>query len=189
MNLNKRERLLGILVASALLLLLLDSYVLTPYFDGLDALAQQIETLQKDYNRKKLLSERVDLLESRYKEAMDGGLGNLSQAQESAVLHALRAWASESRVSISIIRPERVKDKDLFELLPISFSAEGRLQNMSAFLNKTQQSVLPLRIDTILIGSKQGGTDELRCNIELSVLCKKTSESKSKMKQEPADAK
>ena len=94
----------------------------------------------------------------------------LAQA-ESQVLHALRDWSQDSRLTLSSVKPGKVVERG--ELLEMSFQAAGTgsMSAVSRFLWRIETARLPIRIHQLQLGARKEGSDDLSLQLSLSSLC------------------
>ena len=170
MVISKRERYIVVATLAAAVLLLLDWLVYTP----LMARWADIDS-RTDARRVELIDANKLIKESREKSrqwsAMSGKrLPRDASEAESQILSSVRDWASDSRLSLSAVKPERnEKEKDFYKIT-FRATASGSMSQVSRFLYQVQTSSVPARITDVTITSRKEGTDELTLNLGIATI-------------------
>ncbi len=106
MAFSNRERWVGIGAAAAIALFGLDRLVLSPYSARMEELAAARDKASGQLSDAALVFSNQRRAAKIWKALQEGGLEvNASQA-ESQALHALLAWADESGVTLTALKPE-----------------------------------------------------------------------------------
>jgi len=171
MILSGREKLIALAALVTVAVLLLDWYVLTPVLDRHAELVAERQALTAELAEAQSLFRRQRLLSRKWRQMLDSGMTTGLAGAESQVLHALRDWSQESRLTLSSVKPGKVVERgDLFEM---SFQAAGTgsMNAVARFLWHIETASLPIRIQQLQLGARREGTDDLSLQLSLSVLC------------------
>ena len=151
-------------------LLALDKVVYTPLMTRWT----EIESKTTD-SSKELIAANKLIKESRQKNrdwaAMIGNrLPRDASTAESQILSSVRDWASESRLGLSSVKPERTeKEKDFYKIT-FRATANGNMSQVSRFLYHVQTSTVPARITDMTVTTRKEGTDELTLNVGIATI-------------------
>ena len=172
MVLSKRERYIALTTALVLAMLLLDRVVLTPLHKRRVVLEEQTQTALSRMEYAGALMDRRKQLAPRWREMVEGGLKSSSAEAESQVLHAVRDWSQEARLSLSSLRPERTERKEEgLEEITFRASGTGSMSAVAGFLWRLESSALPVRVSELQLGTRKEGTDDLSLQLRISALC------------------
>jgi len=171
MVLNKREKYLGIGVATAVALLLLDSLVVSPWLASWDAAqdADAAATLAIQNGRDMI--ERQQHLTATWQQILQRGLPASDSAAESQTLHAVADWSQAAGVALISLKSERTTQEPPFQVIGVGVSASGTMSAVTKFIWALETSPIPLRINELKLNSRKDGTDDLLLTISLSTLC------------------
>lgn len=170
MILSKRERYIVIGTVAAIGLLVLDHFVITPYFDARDTVQQQTDQVRKDMDDATALFSKKEKLTKVWGEIQDGGLKSDSSDAESQAWHAVLDWMQQAGVELVALKPGRQTAKGKFLVSDFHASGTGSMAAVSRLLWAIETSSIPLRITDIQITSRKEGTDDLNLQLGLSTL-------------------
>jgi Tfp pilus assembly protein PilO len=169
--LSKRERSIAILAGAVVLLLGLDTYVLSPLLASRDQLALQRETLRRELNEARHVMIRSRAANHRWKELRAAGLVADPSTTESGLLNAMRGWSQEAGLPLSSIRPDRVSASQGLNELTFQATANGSMQAIADFLYHVETAGgLPVRVHELQIASRAEGSDDLTLQLRISTL-------------------
>ncbi len=170
MKLSKRETQLALVSAAAVVLLVLDHYLIRPILESGAALeAQQAQIVQKLEDAGRLF-ERRRLIAHRWEELSAAGLTSDPAEAESRVLHAMRDWAEQARLALSSLKPDRSQQGGTMREITVLASGTGSMEAVAQFLWRVETSALPLRIRELQLGARKEGADELSLQLKASTL-------------------
>ena len=171
MVLSKRERYIVAATLIVLAILALDRFVLTPAQARKAAMEAQTQQALTEIERARVLFARRKKLAPTWRGLLDAGLKSGPAEAESRVLHAVRDWSQEARLSLSSLRPERMADKG--ELREISFRASGTgpMSAVAGFLWRLENASFPIRVTELQLGTRKEGADDLSLQLRISALC------------------
>ncbi|HEX8520736.1 MAG TPA: GspMb/PilO family protein [Tepidisphaeraceae bacterium] len=170
MVLSKRERYIGIITGSALLILGLDHFVFTPLIAQKDALDAKIVDARDEQDRASKLFKRRREASAIWNTMVNGGLQRDASAAEVQVQHSLNDWAAESRMSLSQLKTERTEKEKDFYRITMRAVGTGGMSEISRFLWRIQTATVPVRVTDLQITSRKDGTDELTVSIGVSTI-------------------
>lgn len=170
MILSRREQYVALAAAITVAILLLDWYVLTPILDRREQLQTERQKLVAELNEAQALFRRQRLLGRKWRAMLDAGMPTGLAQAESQVLHALRDWSQESRLTLSSMKPGKVVESG--ELVELSFQASGTgsMSAVAKFLWHIETASLPLRVQQLQLGARKEGADDLSLQLTLSSL-------------------
>ena len=171
MVLSKRERYITVATLSVVAILIMDRLVLTPVQERKAAMEEETRQAVVDLERTRVLFDRKKKLAPKWQAMLDAGLKSTPAEAESQVLHAIRNWSQEAGLSLSSLRPERIKKKDKLQEMTFMASGTGRMSSVAGFLWRLESSSIPIRITEVQLGSRKEGTDDLSLQLRISALC------------------
>lgn len=170
MVLSKRERYIVFAAAATLGLLALDRIIYTPLMERWSDIDKRTATA-----RKELIDANKLIKESRQKSRAWADLGgkrlpgNASEA-ESQILGSVRDWASESRLSLSSLKPERNEKERDFYRITFRATGSGTMSQVSRFLYLLETASVPARLTDVTLTSRKEGTDDLTINLGVATI-------------------
>ncbi len=170
MVLSKRERVIAIVAVAAVAVLVLDHYAITPLMDSSERLDNERTAAAQKLSEANVLLNRQAGLQRKWKEMLAGGLTDSPGDAEPQVLHTLQDLASQARLNISSLRPERSNQGDVVREITVQTSGTGSMAAVSNFLYRVESAQIPLRITALQIGARREGTDDLSLVARISTL-------------------
>ena len=170
MVLSKRERFIVFAAAATIGLLALDRIIYTPLMERWADIDKRTTAA-----RKELIDANKLIKESRQKNRAWADLGgrrlpgNASQA-ESQILGSVREWASESRLSLSSLKPERNEKERDFHRITFRATGSGTMAQVARFLFHIETASEPARMTDVTITSRKEGTDDLTINLGIATI-------------------
>jgi len=167
---SKRERTMLFVTLAVVGIFVLDRYALTPFLDMQDR--QQVErdrVLKEIKSARSLGLERKDLA-PKWRERIEAGLKDDPAEAEGQVLHALRDWAKECGLTLTLLKPERPESKSELREVQIQALGTGNMQNVSKFLWSVQNARFPLKIKEFQLNSRTDGKNDLALQLKVSTL-------------------
>ncbi len=171
MVLSKRERYIAVATFSVVAILMMARLVLTPIQERKAAMEEETQQVLVDLRRTRVLFDRRKDLAPKWQTMLDAGLKFGPAEAESQVLHAIRNWSREAGMSLSSLRPERVKEKGKLREMTFMASGTGRMSAVAGFIWRLENSAIPVRITEFQLGSRKEGTDDLSLQLRISALC------------------
>lgn len=172
MNLNRRERMIGLAALIAVALLAADRLLLSPLLEKREAMAMERAALTEELDRALLLMRSRREAMSQWRRMTDEALIQDQAAAESRLLHALRTWSRQSRLSLHTVQPERAHSEHGMQVIALRAGASGDMAAVARFLFLAESADdLPLRIERLRLAQGQQG-DQLTLELRLSTLCR-----------------
>ncbi len=134
MVLSKRERYIGIIALTTVLLLALDYLVLTPLTQQKDDLDLQIYARQTEVDTAAHLLHRRRDASAQWTAMLAGGLLHDPSAAEIQVQHSLSDWAQDAGMSLASLKTERTETGKDFYRITVRVTGTGNMQQISKFL-------------------------------------------------------
>lgn len=170
MVVSKRERIVIITAAVAIAALGLDRFVLDPLLEGRSQAQSDMESTTADIGRASATLQREHDLAAKWHSMLDAGIKSQPAEAESQVLHAVRDWAEECGVTLSLLKPDRSKDKTLMPKVTLQASGTGSMEAIAKLLWQVQNAKIPLRITDLQLASRKEGADDLNIQLRLSTI-------------------
>jgi hypothetical protein len=167
---SQRERYIAMGAGGAVVLLLLNYFVLEPYMDERNAIATRTTNLYKQ------LSDANDLFARERKlkpvwDQMQRGLSVDSSTAESQAEQAVLDWADTSGVSLTGIRPGKTSQEGKFTMVSFVVTGTCAMPDLARMLWSLESARIPLRISEVQLKPRKEGTDDLLATFTLSALC------------------
>jgi Tfp pilus assembly protein PilO len=170
MILSRRERLIAVVLLSAVGLLVVDRYVWTPVAEYRDELAaDRAEALRELERATRLFRDRREHARS-WNEMLAAGVSDDPGAAESRLLHQVREWAAESGLTLSSVRPARETRDPRFHRITLHATGTGNMRSVSQFLWRLERAETPLNVSEVQLSSRRDGQDDLMLTIRISTL-------------------
>lgn len=168
---KNRQQLLVILAGIAVLLLVLDSVVLTPMTKSWKSRAAEIERLQKNVTQGRGLIERGDRMQSLWAEMQSQALPKDAAEAEQALISAFDRWGRSASIEVGSIKPQWKRGAtDRYSLLECRVDATGTLATLTKFVYEVEHSKLPLRIESIELTARDTQGQRLSLSLHVSGL-------------------
>jgi hypothetical protein len=169
---SKRERVVIALTAAALALLVLDRYVVEPFWDARNEAKLRRARLADEMFDANLLLQKSRLMSDKWQEMVASGMKGQREGTESQVLHAVDGWAKEAAIKLSSVVPqERLgATNPLLPEMCFHASGEGNLKAVTGFIWRLETAKFPLKIQSLQIGSQKPGADDLTVQVDFSTL-------------------
>ena len=170
MILSQREKYIGIGAIAVVVLLGLDRYALTPLMTARQEVNAKVREATAEHERADRLFKTAKRLGPRWNQMVAGGLQSDVSEAESQALHSLRDWASEARVNLSSLKPERVDKLKKYHSINFRATGTGTMDSISKLLYRIQTSRVPMRVTDLQITSRREGTDDLSLQLGVSTI-------------------
>ena len=170
MILSQRERYVLGATIIALVILAADHYALTPLLDHRAEIAAQRDKLQAETERAGLVLSRAAQIGPKWKEMQEAGLKSDPAEAESRVLHAIRDWAADAGLRLSLLKPDRSAGKTILPVISFQAAGSGPMSAVARFLWQIENAAIPLHVTEVQLASRKEGTDNLSVQLRLSTL-------------------
>jgi Tfp pilus assembly protein PilO len=180
MAVSKRERTLGLAAAVVIGLLAVDQYLLTPIFNDEDQLQLQRQDLLTELEHsRKVLNERKALM-PKWKTMLETGLKTDTSEAEGQLLHALRDWARETKLTLSSQKPDRPESKSTLREIIVEANAVGSMEAIAKFMFKMKSAAFPLKLTEFQVAAQNESSNSLTLQIKVSTLYKESEQRSGK---------
>jgi len=168
---SQRQRLLMILAGTAVLLLVLDSLVITPLTKGWQARRAEIAKLQKNVTEGRGLIERADRTRALWAEMQTQALPNDAAKAEQDLIAAFDRWGRAANIELGSIKPQWKRGAtNRYSQLECRVDASGSLATLSRFLYEVEKSTLALRVDSVELTARDDNGQKLSLGLLVSGL-------------------
>lgn len=169
MKLAKREKQIAYGCAALFLIFILQKAVFEPLANKLDALNQEIQSLEAKLIKGLRQEGQRDEILKAYKN-YEGYLKIKGSDEEvtSEFLKEIEKSARESGVSLSDIKPRSVNKRAMYKEYTIDIRTEAPMKYIIAFLYRLDRSNLLLRVDKITLGLREESSDILKATMLIS---------------------
>lgn len=161
MDSERRKRLLIIVTALCVGSWLADTFVISPVMASWEARATRIEDLERRIAESASLLDRENDLRERWREMRKGALSDNVSEAERAVLEGVSRWASDSRLTLSSIKPRWIQVDNATRLLEIQVEGNGGMEAVTRFIYELESDTLPLRMEELQLTSADGTGNKL----------------------------
>lgn len=152
-------------------LLGLDRLILSPLMNLWKERAERIEQVESRLANGNALISQERAYRRKWREMQRDSLGAASSEAESKVIKAVDAWADESRLGFTGLKPSwRELDSELGRLLECRASGFGDLRNVARFLYELEADSLPLRIEDLELISRDERGERLNLSVRFTGL-------------------
>ncbi len=169
-SLSKRERYIAIGVAAAVVIFVLNQFLLTPYTDARAlyfADREKVDTQLADADRLLVKQKAVAPIWTQIK--LNGLKTDRGQA-ESQAQQAVLDWAKSAGVNVASVKPERDQQQNQFQIIGFHVTGNGSMLSLSKLLWSIETANIPVRLNDLQIAPRREGTDDLTLQISVSTL-------------------
>ena len=167
----KRERLLVIAAGGCLALLLLDHFVLTPFFAAWRSRADAIQELRTNLAQGASLVDQ----ESRWLKWRDDYnarlLSGVQPDAESKLLNQVDTWARQAGLRLTSLRPRWKEDGKDRTMLELQVTGNGSMDAVVHFLFSLETAPLALAVEQLEMMSGRQESADLALDLRISGLC------------------
>ncbi|MBI1367255.1 MAG: hypothetical protein GC162_01230 [Planctomycetes bacterium] len=166
---SRRERIIAIVAATAVLLLGLDRFVLSPLQQWRDELSQQTSHVVDELESNNRMIRTRRELSPRWRDLVAAHLPTDPAAAESQLLYALRDAAKNARLNVTTLQPERPAGKEELREVVVSAVGVGSMDAIAHFLYQLDNASMAVRVRRMRIGASEG-KDDLTIELRVSTL-------------------
>jgi hypothetical protein len=185
MGLSKRERMIVLITVLSVGALVADRLVRAPIANRLSTLRSDRDKAVAQVEKAKVLFQQREQIQRKMQTT--GGLKHDAEAESNAA-KALDQWASEARLTLTSVKPDRMAgDKGVKEILFV-VAGKGPLDAVAWFLYKVETSELPIKVKSMQLGSASEAGDSMTLELRLSTLYLAADEKSSPRPSQPKQA-
>ncbi len=175
MEIKDRQKSLLIITGCALALLLGNSVILDPLTKSWDSRKKEIAALRQKVDHGNQLIKYQASIESRWRKMQANTLPNDQTAARSALLNAVDRWRQDSGLNIDQYAPQWKTEQDpdtRNDLTTLEFQtdASGNMRSVLRFLFDVESDPLGLRVDDLVISSRDNYGQQLSLGLHVSGL-------------------
>lgn len=171
---KSREKLLLILTAGVFLFFIADKVVIGPMFETWKQRSTDIDVLREDLDRGEYLVSRQARYEADWGSMKEESLLSDFSSAEKETLTAIDRWASQSRFSVSMLRPTWLDgDDEVAEgarKLEIRLSGTGDMRSITRFLYEMERDALAVKVEDVEITARDEKGRELSLDVRMTGL-------------------
>ena len=170
MVLSPRERNILVVALATAAFLVLYYAVLSPYMDWRGESLVRQETLQKKVQDARGIIDRSSLTARQWKEMVQPGIKSDPAEAESQIFHAVKNWAADSGVVLTLQKSQRSAEKTRLPEIKFQEQGTGTMKSLAQLLWKIQTADLPIRVTELTVDSHKDGQDDLMFKFSLSTV-------------------
>jgi hypothetical protein len=171
MKIDNRQRLLAILAIAIVGLFVLDRVVITPLVESWKTRSATLAQLRKSIEQGNLLIQRESHTRKRWNEVRKSTLPISASQAEKELLAAFEKWSSESRVSVSSVRPQWKKGaSDDYSVLECRVDAAGTLPVLAKFLYNIENSTMAVRTESVELTARDNNGEQIALGLLISAI-------------------
>jgi hypothetical protein len=176
---SKREKYIAIGTGIAVALLVLDSFVVEPYFTDLSNIATAHDSAVEKISSAHFLFDKQTRLQKVWKDMEGHGMLSGDQQAGSQLEHALSDWAQRAGIILQSVKSGQSqtikleasqKQSPQFDVISYRVTAFGAMRSFSQFLWALETAPIPLRVTDVRVTPVREGTDDLSLQLGVSTL-------------------
>ena len=170
MALNKREKLIAMVVGISALIFIGDYYVVEPLLANIDDVAAQQRKVTDDLKKANDVIHNRVAVDRAWRGLMQNGLTTNAADANIKTQHALTEWAQAARVNLETQKSDTPVQVGDFQQLRITLTGSGSMAGISRLIWNIETGPLPLQLGELRIQSRKDGTDDLGLQLTLTTL-------------------
>jgi hypothetical protein len=170
MNLNQRQRILGILAITAVGLFMADKLILTPLTNNWKARSVRIAKLKEQVRDGTETLKRETALTGQWEHMKTNVFSAAKPEAESQMLKAFERWARTSSVAVSSTRTQWREAEDDYKTLECRADVSGSLADLTSFLYAIEHDALAVKVDAMELQSRDTDGAQLALVVQVSGL-------------------
>jgi Tfp pilus assembly protein PilO len=170
MKIENRQKLLIIITAAVVGLWIADSLVIEPLIKWFGSRSKEIADLRAEVKDGTALIKREDAIRSHWDQMRSNTLPIKSAVAEQQVISAFDDWSRASGAEITGIMPQWKNDTDDYQTLNCRVEVSGTLSTLSQFLYDVEKGPMALKLDSMELGARDTGGQQLTLGLQVSGL-------------------
>lgn len=172
MNMTRRERIIMIVAAVVIGLFLGDRWVFSPLWERYEADVQQAATLEQEVLKAGRLLRKRKGIRAEWEARRANGLADEVSVAEGSLLNRLEQWASDARLSVTSMKPEResAKKDAKVQRVRCRLLVTGRMESVARFCHRLETSSFPVRVETMQFTCNDPKRDALSVQFVVSTV-------------------
>jgi hypothetical protein len=169
-KIKSREKLLVLAAGLGIVLLAGDSLVVKPLTGFWQARTARIADLTKKISTGQALLTSEKSIRERWTQMRTYSLPSNISAAESKVYTAAERWTQASRITRKFLTPQWKQGANDFMTLDCRIGAEGNMASVARFLYELERDPLALKIDELMITTRDKDGQQLSLDLRFSGL-------------------
>ena len=161
---------LGSIPVASVVLLIFNTYVLEPILDKRAQVSQTRQTLQSQVDQSLIMLKRKKLVQERWAQMQQAGLGSDVQKAEAMVYRYLEESSERSGIELGSVQPDRLITESELGEIDFVLSGTGSMQSVTKFLWSLETATIPLKIKSHQLGSKNEVAQAMTIQMKLSTV-------------------
>ncbi len=167
---SPRERTMAIAAVGLIGVLAVYQLALSPLLTRADAASERLDAARAIEEERQLEIQNQLAERRRWKRIGGETLRDEPATAEGQLVNRVPAWASESGVSLSSIRPDRADASEGFGRVALRVTAAGELAEIGRFLYAIESADVPVRISDLTLVTREEGEDNLSLQLTLATI-------------------
>lgn len=170
MEIKNRQQFLVVLTIAAAALFVGVNFIFTPLGHWWSARSKQITELRNQVKDGKLLVQREAGIRSHWSEMQSNALPPGASLAEQNFLHAVDDFARNSGAELTSVMPQWKSESTNYFTLNCRVESAGDLGALSRFIYSLEKGPMPLRLDTVELGSRDNNGQQMTLGLEINGL-------------------
>ncbi len=167
--LSKREQLMFYAALAILGLWVLNAFVLAPVSDAMNQTRQLRDALAADVEAMFDLIDRRPAMRQRWQEMQNQGLSENPSVTEQVAFKYLQQWSDDAGVTLTTMTPSRNTVEVGMPSITFNVAGKGSLGGVCRLIDQLEQTPLPVRIQSLTLGSTNAMGEILTVQMKLNV--------------------
>ena len=170
MVISKREKYIAIGAGSAVVLLILDSFLFTPFLQRKEQLESNQQIVAQKLTDAANVMSRQRAMKKVWLQIQQGGLKSDISSAESQAQRATLAWAQNAGIAVDSFKREQPGMQEKFQVVSFGMQGHGSTPSIAKLLWSIETATIPIRINDLRIQARKEGTDDLSVVLSISTL-------------------
>lgn len=168
--LAKREKIILCITIGVVIFSIVFNFLIAPVIKKAETLNKEINIIRIKLKKYMRLLAHKDYIQEKYNKFTSGlNLSSASKDTTVSSLSVLEALAKDANIRIIDLRPQTIKNLDLYKEIIIDLRAEGTIEGYLKFIYNIDNSLSLLRIKKFQLNAKPN-TQALESNFSISQL-------------------
>jgi len=168
---NRRERLLVIIIAALALLFVVDQFVVSPYLTAYESRSDEAANVEQKLQAARVLVNNQTLIEHQWSQLRNTGLHLNESALRLKTQRGLIEWSAAAGVNITTLVSGRTVEEPPFKQLQFVVTGDGSLPAVVALLESIYASPFPLTVHHMDLTSRDDAGQRVNVRLTVSTLC------------------
>ncbi len=169
MALTRREMNLLILTIAAIVILLADSYILSPVLEARGvARDEKAAVIDEMTQNKEIIETSGPIARRKWKMMLEDGMAEGAAESESMIINYLNDLSSDHGVSLSSIQPEYGEKEEGIGVIEFIIAGNGHALDSYEFIWNIESTKMPLKIESVHLSSKDTNSGQVSIQLKIS---------------------